>query len=115
MSALSPLAVWPVSAVAYACGSVRRADRAQPSMKSTPPADRCVPPVRFSGIRRGRRGGAGGAWGGGMFSEPRSGRLAAWGNALRAGCVSPDDAVLAIVGEDVVHRVAGLPGEAAPV
>src|SRR5690606_30152123 len=50
-----------------------------------------------------------------MFSEPRSGRLAAWGNALLAGCVSPDDAVLAIVGEDVVHRVAGLPGEAAPV
>lgn len=50
-----------------------------------------------------------------MFSEPRSGRLAAWGNALLAGLVSPDDAVLAIVGEDVVHRVAGLPGEAAPV
>src|SRR5690606_38801783 len=115
MSALSPLAVWPVSAVAYACGSVRRADRAQPSMKSTPPADRCVPWVRCSGFRRARRGGAGAAWGGGMFSEPRSGRLAAWGNALLAGCVSPDDAVLAIVGEDVVHRVAGLPGEAAPV
>ncbi|WP_155054104.1 hypothetical protein [Streptomyces blattellae] len=50
-----------------------------------------------------------------MLSEPRSGRLAAWGNALLAGLVSPDDAVLAIVGEDAVHRVEGLPGEAAPV
>ncbi|MBD0743726.1 hypothetical protein [Streptomyces sp. CBMA152] len=50
-----------------------------------------------------------------MFSEPRSGRLAAWGNALLAGKVSPDDAALAIVGDDTVHRVAGLPGEAAPV
>ena len=46
-----------------------------------------------------------------MLSEPRSGRLAAWGNALLAGLVSPDDAVLAIVGEDAVHRVEGLPGE----
>ncbi|GGW18583.1 hypothetical protein GCM10018980_57690 [Streptomyces capoamus] len=50
-----------------------------------------------------------------MLSEPRSGRLAAWGNALLAGLVSPDDAVLAIVGEDAVHRVEGLPGESAPV
>ncbi|HLL35523.1 MAG TPA: hypothetical protein VK545_16945 [Streptomyces sp.] len=50
-----------------------------------------------------------------MLTEPRSGRLAAWGNALLAGLVSPDDAVLAIVGEDAVHRVAGLPGESAPV
>ncbi|MET8245581.1 hypothetical protein ABZV31_14905 [Streptomyces sp. NPDC005202] len=50
-----------------------------------------------------------------MHSEPRSGRLAAWGNALLAGLVSPDDAVLAIVGEDAVHRVEGLPGESAPV
>ncbi|MEU3201715.1 hypothetical protein [Streptomyces sp. NPDC006996] len=50
-----------------------------------------------------------------MLSEPRSGRLAAWGNALLAGLVSPDDAVLAIVGEDAVHRVTGLPGESAPV
>ncbi|MEV5432974.1 hypothetical protein [Streptomyces sp. NPDC052701] len=50
-----------------------------------------------------------------MLSEPRSGRLAAWGNALLAGLVSPDDAVFAIVGEDAVHRVAGLPGEPAPV
>ena len=50
-----------------------------------------------------------------MFSEPRSGRLAAWGNALLAGKVSPDDAASAIVGDDTVHRVAGLPGEAGPV
>ncbi|MFF1446547.1 hypothetical protein ACFVYF_00040 [Streptomyces sp. NPDC058274] len=50
-----------------------------------------------------------------MLSEPRSGRLAAWGNALLAGLVSPDDAVLTIVGEDAVHRVEGLPGEAGPV
>ena len=50
-----------------------------------------------------------------MFSEPRSGRLAAWGNALLAGLVSPDDAVLAIVGEDAVHRMEGLPGESAQV
>ncbi len=41
--------------------------------------------------------------------------LAAWGNALLAGLVSPDDAALAIVGEDAVHRVAGLPGETGPV
>jgi hypothetical protein len=50
-----------------------------------------------------------------MLSEPRSGRLAAWGNALFAGLVSPDDVVLAIVGDDAVHRVAGLPGESGPV
>ncbi|MFE3516641.1 hypothetical protein [Streptomyces sp. NPDC059166] len=50
-----------------------------------------------------------------MLSEPRSGRLAAWGNALLAGLVSPDDAALAIVGEDAVHRVGGLPGEEGPV
>ncbi|MDH6216002.1 hypothetical protein [Streptomyces pseudovenezuelae] len=50
-----------------------------------------------------------------MFSEPRSGRLAAWGNALLAGLVSPDDAVLAIVGDDAVHRMEGLPGESGPV
>jgi hypothetical protein len=50
-----------------------------------------------------------------MLSEPRSGRLAAWGNALLAGLVSPDDAASAIVGEDAVHRVEGLPGELAPV
>lgn len=50
-----------------------------------------------------------------MLSERRSGRLAAWGNGLLAGLVSPDDAVLAIVGEDAVHRVEGLPGESAAV
>ncbi|MFE9094851.1 hypothetical protein [Streptomyces sp. NPDC007264] len=50
-----------------------------------------------------------------MLSEPRSGQLAAWGNALLVGLVSPDDAAAAIVGEDAVHRVKGLPGESAPV
>ncbi|MDH2390421.1 hypothetical protein QCN29_16785 [Streptomyces sp. HNM0663] len=50
-----------------------------------------------------------------MQSEPRSGRLAAWGNALLAGLVSPDEAALAVVGGDAVHRMEGLPGEAAPV
>ncbi|GAA2644825.1 hypothetical protein [Streptomyces vastus] len=50
-----------------------------------------------------------------MLSEPRSGRLAAWGNALLAGFVSPDDAVLAVVGEDALHRVEGLPGETGPI
>ncbi|MCX4879826.1 hypothetical protein [Streptomyces sp. NBC_00847] len=50
-----------------------------------------------------------------MLSEPRSGRLAAWGNALLAGLVSPDDAVLAIVGDDALHRMEGLPGESGPV
>ncbi|MFH9006971.1 hypothetical protein ACH4E5_27515 [Streptomyces afghaniensis] len=50
-----------------------------------------------------------------MLTEPRAGRLAAWGNALLAGLVSPDDAVLAIVGEDAVHRVEGLPGESGQV
>ncbi|MCF6525737.1 hypothetical protein [Streptomyces sp. JJ36] len=54
-----------------------------------------------------------------MLEEPRSGRLAAWGNALVAGEVSPDEAAARIVGdEDAVHRVAGLPEpdgrEAAP-
>ncbi|MFG3409705.1 hypothetical protein [Streptomyces sp. NPDC048142] len=50
-----------------------------------------------------------------MLVEPRSGLLAAWGNALLAGLVSPDEAALAIVGQDAVHRVEGLPGEAGPV
>lgn len=50
-----------------------------------------------------------------MFTEPRSGLLAAWGNALLAGNISPDDAVLAIVGDDAVHRVEGFPGESGPV
>ncbi|RPK87019.1 hypothetical protein [Streptomyces sp. ADI98-10] len=50
-----------------------------------------------------------------MLVEPRSGLLAAWGNALLAGLVSPDEAALAIVGQDAVHRVEGVPGEAGPV
>ncbi|MER5184210.1 hypothetical protein ABT009_38765 [Streptomyces sp. NPDC002896] len=50
-----------------------------------------------------------------MLSEPRSGRLAAWGNALLAGFAAPDDAADAIVGDDAVHRVEGLPGESSPV
>ncbi|MGH3311634.1 MAG: hypothetical protein ACRDP3_13785 [Streptomyces sp.] len=44
-----------------------------------------------------------------MLEEPRSGRLAAWGNALLAAATSPDEAALRIAGEDAVHRVAGLP------
>lgn len=50
-----------------------------------------------------------------MFDEPRAGRLAAWGNALLAGLVSPDDAVTRVVGSDAVHRVAELPDEPEPV
>ncbi|MFE2939927.1 hypothetical protein ACFXKG_12830 [Streptomyces sp. NPDC059255] len=50
-----------------------------------------------------------------MLSQPRSGLLASWGNALLAGFVSPDDAALAVVGEDALHRVEGLPGETGPV
>ncbi|MFR9675460.1 hypothetical protein [Streptomyces sp. TR06-5] len=48
-----------------------------------------------------------------MLEETRSGRLAAWGNALLAGDVSPDEAALRITGDDVRHRVAGLPEAAA--
>ncbi|MFI1967168.1 hypothetical protein ACH429_24125 [Streptomyces pathocidini] len=50
-----------------------------------------------------------------MLTEPRSGRLAAWGNALIAGLVSPDEAVHRIVGEDALHRIEGLPGETGQV
>ncbi|MGX2998009.1 hypothetical protein JNUCC64_27700 [Streptomyces sp. JNUCC 64] len=50
-----------------------------------------------------------------MLVEPRSGRLAAWGNALLAGFVSPDDAVREVVGDDVAHRVEGVPGESGRV
>ncbi|MBW1603692.1 hypothetical protein JJV70_16570 [Streptomyces sp. JJ66] len=46
-----------------------------------------------------------------MLEEPRSGRLAAWGNALLAGAVAPDDAAPRIVAQDAVHRVAGISGE----
>ncbi|MBB4786583.1 hypothetical protein [Streptomyces rapamycinicus] len=50
-----------------------------------------------------------------MLDEPRSGRLAAWGNALLAGLVSPDEAAHRIADEDASHRVAGLPGESGQV
>ncbi|SEF70345.1 hypothetical protein SAMN05216223_101784 [Actinacidiphila yanglinensis] len=50
-----------------------------------------------------------------MLDEPRSGRLAAWGNALLAGLAAPDDVAERIAAGDAVHRVAGLPGEPAPV
>ncbi|WP_326691348.1 MULTISPECIES: hypothetical protein [unclassified Streptomyces] len=40
-----------------------------------------------------------------MLKEPRSGRLAAWGNALLAGLVSPDEAVERIVEDDTRHRM----------
>jgi hypothetical protein len=50
-----------------------------------------------------------------MLTEPRSGRLAAWGNALLAGLVSPDEAADCIAAEDALHRVV-LPGDdGAPV
>ena len=50
-----------------------------------------------------------------MFELPASARLVAWGNALLAGAVSPDEATDRIVGGDPPHRVAGLPAEPAPV
>ncbi|UWE09116.1 hypothetical protein [Actinacidiphila bryophytorum] len=50
-----------------------------------------------------------------MLDEPRSGRLAAWGNALLAGLAAPDDVAQRIVGQDAVHRITGLPGENGPV
>ncbi len=50
-----------------------------------------------------------------MLDEPRSGRLAAWGNALLAGLAAPDDVAQRISAGDAVHRVVGLPGESAPV
>ncbi|MFE6886406.1 hypothetical protein [Streptomyces sp. NPDC057702] len=49
-----------------------------------------------------------------MLDEPRSGRLAAWGNALLAGLVSPDDAAHRIAGTDASHRVVDLPERSAP-
>ncbi|MFJ7908112.1 hypothetical protein [Kitasatospora sp. NPDC096204] len=45
------------------------------------------------------------------YEEPRSGRLTAWGNALLAGLVPPDDAATAVLGTDEIHRVTGLPGD----
>ncbi|MFD8387512.1 hypothetical protein ACFV2X_55140 [Streptomyces sp. NPDC059679] len=50
-----------------------------------------------------------------MLDEPRSGRLAAWGNALLAGLASPDEAAHRIAADDASHRVADMPGETAPV
>jgi hypothetical protein len=50
-----------------------------------------------------------------MLTEPRSGRLAAWGNALIAGLVSPDEAVHRVIGGDALHRMEGLPGETGQV
>jgi hypothetical protein len=50
-----------------------------------------------------------------MLTEPRAGRLTAWGNALLAHLVPPDNAVAEIVGDDALHRVEGLPGEDGPV
>jgi hypothetical protein len=50
-----------------------------------------------------------------MLDEPRSGRLAAWGNALIAGLAAPDDVAGEVTGGDTVHRVCGLPGETGPV
>lgn len=45
-----------------------------------------------------------------------AGRLAAWGSAAVTGAASPDEAADAVAGpHDPVHRVAGLPGEDAPV
>lgn len=46
-----------------------------------------------------------------MLEEPRSGRLAAWGNALYAGAASPDEAAVEAVADDTAHRVSGLPEE----
>ncbi|WP_089222125.1 hypothetical protein [Actinacidiphila glaucinigra] len=50
-----------------------------------------------------------------MLDEPRSGRLAAWGNALIAGLAAPDDAAQEVLADDSVHRISGLPGEDGPV
>jgi len=40
--------------------------------------------------------------------------MAAWGNALFAGLISPDEAAERIVGEDAVHRVTQLPASYGP-
>ncbi len=48
-----------------------------------------------------------------MLDEPRSGRLAAWANALLAGLVSPDDAAHRITGTDASYRVVDLPERSA--
>lgn len=50
-----------------------------------------------------------------VLREPRSGRLAAWGNALLGGFAAPDIAIAQIIGGDTAHRISGLPGESGPV
>lgn len=51
-----------------------------------------------------------------MRELPGAGRLAAWGSAALRGAVSLDDAADAVAGgHDAAHRLAGLPGEEAPV
>jgi hypothetical protein len=45
----------------------------------------------------------------------RAGALTAWGNAYLLGSASLDEAAAAVVGDDVLHRVLGVPGEADPV
>ena len=48
-------------------------------------------------------------------SGDRTARLAAWATALLLGRISPADAVEGIVGDDVFHDVAYLPGRADPI
>lgn len=51
-----------------------------------------------------------------MHELSGAGRLAAWGTAALAGRVRLDEAAAAVAGSrDAGHRVAGLPGEGAPV
>lgn len=50
-----------------------------------------------------------------MELPPRSGRVVAWGNAVLAGVVSPDDGDAGAVGRDAQHRVLGVPGADGPV
>ena len=46
-----------------------------------------------------------------MLVSRRAGALAAWGNAYLMGSSSLDEAAAAVVGDDVLHRVLGVPGE----
>jgi hypothetical protein len=46
---------------------------------------------------------------------PRGGALTAWGNAYLVGRASLDEADVHTVGDDALHRVAGVPGESDPV
>jgi hypothetical protein len=45
----------------------------------------------------------------------RAGALTAWGTAYLLGSVSLDEADVAVVGPDALHRVVGVPGEPDPV